>query len=116
MKYHWDTLEVQQDLMKLDKVEGITSILPGGDYDTEGCRIIVEDSEDDLWVKGFVVDNYLGPKMSDVDVDMIELTDGLQDDTGLRSNNPNTALVYIAVRQYFVDKGAEVVESMDPYF
>ena len=116
MKFRWLTPKIETDLAQLPYVKGVRRNAPGGDYDTEVVIVEVEDSPDRLWVRGFVTDDGGLESTHNVDVDMIELTDGLQDDHGLTSNNQYTALVYVSIRQYFIDKGAEVVQSMDGYF
>lgn len=116
-KFHWNSEEIERDLCWIDGIQKITNIGPGGDVDSDNFHIVVEDSDDALWVCGFNVDDYRTARSAtDVDVDMIQLTDGLDSRGGLNSKNHNTGNVYLAVRQYFIDRQAVVVGNLREYF
>lgn len=116
MKFYWKTNDIIIDLSHIKEVDWVDERPPGGDVDTDNLAVHVDGSPDSLWVCGFVVENDRTCHSSNTKVDMIQITDGLDSRGGLNSKNPLTAQAYIAVRQYFVDRDAEVVDSMDPYF
>ncbi len=113
--FHWNTDKIIKDL---DKMPLVSSILRdcGGDYDTDNLVIFVKGTKERLFVLGFNDDDFGIHNPSDADVSMIELTDGEDSRGGLNSSEPNTAQAFIAVRQYFIDQDATVVNCMKEYF
>lgn len=113
--FHWNTKDIVRDLRRIKGVESVASSPPGGDVDTDNVVVHVNGSPDSIWVCGFMVDGYI-TNPSGTEVEMIQITDGLESGGGLVSKCPHAAMVYIHVRQYFIDKGASVVDSMSDYF
>jgi hypothetical protein len=113
--YRWNTDTIITTLSELPGVWGVEDGGPGGDFDSDTLVVIVEESEDNLFVRGFNTDRE-PEDTSDFNVEMVEISDGLDSCGGLNSRNVKTALAYVAVRQYFIDNGADVVDSMDDYF
>lgn len=113
--FRWNTDQIADDVRMLSFVKSVTIDEPGGDVDTDNLVVEIDGSEDHLFVAGFSVDFEL-KNTSNVDVEMIELSDGMDSSGGLSSSDNNTAQAYIAVRQYFVDKNAAIVNSMKDYF
>ncbi len=113
--FRWNTDQIADDVRMLSFVKSVTIDEPGGDVDTDNLVIEIDGSDDRLFVAGFSCD--FEPKnTSDVDVEMIQLTDGMDSRGGLNSSDGNTAQAYVAVRQYFVDQDASVVNRMKDYF
>lgn len=115
--YRWNTSVIEGHLKQIPGVTKVTVNGPGGDVDTDNIVLTVDGSGDSLFIAGFEVDS-MGelPDKSDVDVDMVELTDGQCGSGGLNSDDFRTAQAFIHVRQYFVVNGANVVDSMKAYF
>ena len=113
--YYWNTDKIAKDLSELQLVSSVVNGGKGGDIDTDTLVIEVEGTEDRLFVCGFNVEDYEVPR-TDVDVELIQLTDGEDSRGGLNSRNFSVAQVYIEVRQYFVDRGGSVVNSIKDYF
>lgn len=112
---HWNTAKIAAELHSIRGVSGIRNIGQGGDVDTENLVITIKGTSDELFVCGFSVDNdIIAP--GDTDVEMIELSDGLDSRGGLTSSHPKTAEAYIRVRQYFLDRGFKVVPTHKAYF
>lgn len=89
---------------------------PGGDYDT--CPVFVKprNSEDCIFISGFVTGDDPISDINDVDIEMVEVSDGLDSRGGLNSNNPYTIQAYADVRKKLASKGFSVVNKMDDYF
>jgi hypothetical protein len=113
---HWNTQQITEDLKTIVGVIDVVNNGQGGSYDTDNLIIEIGGAEDKLWVCGFNVDDNAIEETSDVDVEFVELTDGLQSDHGLSSSDFKVARMYIDVRQYFINRGFNVVDSMNAYF
>lgn len=116
MKYHWNSQKIEADLAAIPGIAQVHNSGPGGDVDTDNITLILDDG-DHLFVKGFEVGSMRElPSKDDVEVDMIELTDGQCGSGGLNSELLETAQAFILVRAYFLNHGAEVVDTLDVYF
>jgi len=104
----------------MQQIPGVSKVTvngPGGDVDTDNIVLTVDGSDEKIYIAGFEVDSMSElPDKSDVDVSMVELTDGQCGSGGLNSGDFRTAQAFIHVRQYFVVNGADVVDSMKDYF
>ena len=115
--YRWKTDVIEQHLQQIPGVSQVEVNGPGGDVDTDNIMLTVDGSDDNIFIAGFEVQNDRElPNKSDVDVDMVELTDGKCSSGGLNSDDFRTAQAFIHVRQYFVVNGAQVVDRMKDYF
>lgn len=89
----------------------------GGDVDTNNLRIEFYDEEhtDPLFVRGF---NSVGDITTpdDVEVEMIELSDGLDSRGGLNSKNRTTCVAYGVIMSALRQDGWDVIPSLDDYF
>lgn len=114
---HWITGNIISDLNKISNVSSVESNGQGGSYDTDNLVLGIVGSNNNLFVCGFDADSddELSTPGNSI-VQFIELTDGLSSNGGLNSKNKQTSKVYIAVRQYFIDIGFNVVPSIKPYF
>lgn len=110
----WKTKE----LVDLFSGEGLVvySDNPGGDYDTSVIIVKPEKSNDCLFVSGFVTDDDPIQNWDDVDIEMVEVSDGRDSRGGLNSNDPNVIQAYADVRKKLALKGFVVVNSMEEYF
>ena len=115
--YRWNTKQIEQDLATIPGVVTVTVNGPGGDVDTDNIVLDIDGASDKLFIAGFEVENDRElPNKSDIDVPMVELTDGMCGSGGLNSDDFRVAEVFIRVRQYFVVNGADVVDHMKDYF
>jgi len=93
----------------------ITTISPGGDFDTTGLVLIVK-SGGRLYIHGFITGDEPIRDYNDIDVEMVEISDGLYSDGGLNSNIPEVIEMYYEVCKRLKVKGFNVVNSMKGYF
>ena len=113
---NWNTTQIIQDLTTIVGVEEIISAGTGGDVDTDNlCLKLAGTDGQALFVRGFDDTKYITTP-SNVDVIMVELTDGLDSRGGLNSHDFRVARAYIDVRQYFINRGFEVVPTLKAYF
>jgi len=89
---------------------------PGGDYDTVRLQITRKGrGGDTLFIAGFNDGKSpLEPK-DDVDVPMVEVSDGNDSAGGLNSDDEKTGILYGQVCARLRKLGFEVVPKMDPY-
>ena len=115
--YQWNTKQIEEHLKQIPGVAKVTVNPPGGDVDTDNIVLTINGADDRLFIAGFEVrsDREL-PNKSDVEVEMVELTDGTDCTGGLSSDDFRVAEAFIHVRQYFVVNGAAVVDRMRDYF
>ena len=115
---HWKTEEIKnliEHAVLTIPVNSVTISDPGGDVDTES--IIVKMDEDTLWICGFsMVDNTLELDPSDMDIEAIEVSDGMSSGGGLNSENLNTSIVYAHIVSTLRRSGHSVVPTMSDYF
>jgi hypothetical protein len=114
-KFYWHSATIVEALLRIPNVKKILNTGPGGDVDSDILTIEIKGAVDRLYVSGFIVDGEIATPGA-CDVEFIELQDGLDGQGGLMSTDPKVAMVYMRVRQYFVDKDAHVVPSHKPYF
>jgi len=120
--YHWNTQKLVEAFEQIPQISSVKVNMPGGDCDTENIIMYVEGSEDErLYCQGFSCEDesiWDTPyeEKGDIYIEMVELTDGMDSRGGLVSENANTAMAYIAVRQILIDDGADVVNRLKDYF
>ena len=115
MKKRWNTGSMITFLKQLE-LHGATvrSSQAGGDYDTSAITIEPEEG-DPLFLCGFNCDDPVDAK-DDADVEMLELSDGLDSRGGLNSSDPITCAIFGTVISALRRAGWQVVGSMDEYF
>lgn len=112
----WNTEKIIKELTeKIPEISKIVNNGQGGDYDTDNLYIKIKGSRDTLYVRGFT------PQVrcttpNNAQVEIIEITDGLDSRGGLNSNNENFAKLFVQVRKYFERKNFETANSIDEYF
>lgn len=111
---------ITSDMVKLlSGIQGIASVEvhpQGGDVDTTNLILNVTDGQDErLFICGFTTDGYLTDPDNSM-IEMIEVTDGQQSDTGLSSDIEEVCLAYARVVGTLRRNGFEVVESLKAYF
>lgn len=111
----WNTEQIMADLGVIIPVIAIDNA-GGEDATTDNLIITLGGVEDKLFVKGFIPDTYRIEETNNIDVTHVELTDGLTSAGGLNSHDFRLARAYIDVRQYFLNRGFEVVPTLDVYF
>ena len=115
--FHWNTKQIKSDLAQITGIVKVVVGPPGGDVDTDNLMLEISGANDNLFVCGFSTNHNIQINdPSNVEIDIIELQDGLDGGGGLHSNDRLTANIFIQVRQYFANKRASIVPSMDPYF
>lgn len=111
----WNTEQIMADLGIIIPVIGIDNN-GGEDASTDSLVITLGGVVDKLFVKGFIPEKDWLEETDNIDVSHVELSDGLTSAGGLNSHDYRLARAYIDVRQYFVNRGFEVVSTMDTYF
>jgi len=116
--FRWDTKKIVAYLSTIPEIERVENNGPGGDVDTDNLYCKVRGSDEGIFVCGFSTDDAFMDipldERSDVDVEMIEITDN--SGQGLQSDDFAVAKAYIEVRQHFVGGGATVVPYLKDYF
>ena len=111
----WNTTERKQHLEAIRGVAAVEVTLPGGDVDTEALVVHPKDGGDRLWVRGFITSfSELDPK--DAEVEMIEVSDGMDSRGGLNSSHPVTCEVYGRIVSALRMLGFTVVPQLKDYF
>lgn len=111
----WNTAQIMGDLGTIIPVTAIENN-GGEDATTDNLVITLGGVVDQLFVKGFIPKTYRIEETDNIDVSHVELTDDLYSSGGLNSLDFRLARAYIDVRQYFINRGFEVVPTMDVYF
>jgi hypothetical protein len=111
----WNTQLIKDELEVIIPITSI-EVEEGEDYTTDRLTLKMGGVEDTLFVRGFSITGERTENTYDVDIENIELTDDLSSDGGLQSRDYRLARTYIDVRQYFINRGFNVVPSLDPYF
>ena len=116
-----DIIELLREALseaRFDTDPEMTSGEPGGDHDTQ--RLIIEWGLDErLFVCGFHCTNTNydeGSSPADMEVEMVEVTDGKDDRGGLTSKERDVCLGYGVVCGTLRKAGFEVVPNMEDYF
>jgi len=90
---------------------------PGGDYDSEGIQ--VQWGNEHLGICGFhcTLTHYdPGRSPDDMDIEMVEVTDGHDSRGGLNSSDPDVCLGYGVITGALRRAGFSVCPKMDDYF
>jgi hypothetical protein len=112
----WNTEKIIEDLKAtVPNIKKIENTGQGGDYDTDNLVISFTNTKDKLWVYGFNVEKTC-TKPENCKVEYAVVTDGMDSRGGLNSSNYNLALGFINIRQYFINKKFDVVNTIDDYF
>jgi hypothetical protein len=111
----WNTKQIMADLRTIIPVTAIDNT-GGEDSSTDNLVLMLGGVEDKLFIKGFIPEKFWIDTTDDIDVSHVELTDGLSGRGGLNSHDFRLARAYIDVRQYFINRGFDVVPRMSEYF
>lgn len=122
--YHWNSKKLEQDLAQLPGIAAVDNQGFGGDVDTDNLVLEIDGSEDCLYIKGFTTQDYDRktmkpyelPNRHDVEIDLVEVTDGLCYSGGLNSTQPEMIRAYAEIRVYLANDGAQVVDQLKDYF
>lgn len=111
----WNTELIKSELEVIIPITSI-KVEEGEDYTTDRLILLMGGVEDTLLVRGFSITGERTENTTDVDIEYIELMDDRSSDGGLWSKDYRLARTYIDVRQYFINRGFNVVPSLNPYF
>lgn len=113
---NWNTKTIIDDLTHIVGVESITNNGADGEIDTDQLALLLAGTDGQrLFIRGFDPDiEVFDP--SNENVSMVELNDGLSSRGGLNSHDFRVARAFIDVRQYFINRGFEVVDSLEECF
>lgn len=110
----WNTESIVADLRGL--FPGIAvAYTTGEDHTTDQIVIYLDKNASKLLMRGFDPDATL-ENNNDVDVEMVELSDGTDGAGGLGSKDYRVAKAYIVARQYFIDHGFLIEANLGAYF
>jgi hypothetical protein len=123
----WKTQEVKGIIEKALATASFTEWLKievneiGGDHDTETIQVTWGDPDEreSLFICGFhcVNTNYdNGNSPEDMEIEMVELTDGKDSRGGLNSSNPNVCMGYGIIMSALRQAGFSVCPQMKDYF
>jgi hypothetical protein len=112
----WVTSEMVGLLSGLEGIASAEVHPQGGDVDTSRIILNIKDVPDErLFICGFITDGDISSP-DDVQIEMIEVTDGQQSDTGLCSGTEKVCFAYARVVSTLRGAGFEVVDSLKAYF
>ena len=115
--YHWNTKQIKSDLVQIPGILNVVVRQPGGNIDTDNLVLEISGANDNLFVCGFITNHNIQiNNPSNVKIDLIELQDAIDWRGGFHSKDILTRKVFIKVRKYFINRRANVVASMYPYF
>lgn len=114
----WNTEQIMADLAIILPVIKVEKTDFGGDHDTSRIVLTLGGVEDSLFIRGFDDENSFEdlPDRDNLEVPYVEITDGLSSLGGLTGTDYRLARAYIDVRQYFINRDFEVVNTIDTYF
>lgn len=114
----WNTEEISRLIGQIENVASVTRHSQGGDVDTANLLVHIKGvTGERIRVLGFVTEGEIHPRHADAcEIEMIEVTDGQQSDTGLSSSNEALAVVYAQVCARLRKAGHAVVPSLKAYF
>ena len=120
----WKTMEIKkivEDAVNVlpDKPTKILVDVCGGDYDSEGIQIQYGKGGEFLNVCGFHVgrtNSEKGNTPSDMEIEMIEVSDGQDSRGGLNSKDHRVCMAYGAICGALRRLGFDVVPQMKDYF
>jgi len=110
----WVTAEVLKLIGAIANVKNVSKTQQGGDYDTDGVYVEPANSQNGIWVRGFVTDGKPLKASDIVDVELVEVTAGQSD--GQLPNDPDLISLHGQIRAELARAGFTTVDSMDPYF
>lgn len=113
----WNTQVIKAALEALPGIKKVEATTQGGDVDTTNLVVTPAGKKTDkLHVCGFVTDSNYITTPDDVDVEMIEVSDGMDSRGGLNSSSLETAQAYAQICTYFRKAGYDVVPCLKDYF
>jgi hypothetical protein len=111
----WKTDEVSALLVPFCK--SVAPLEPGGDIDTTGLLCDPIGGGDAIYVNGFSTNNYdVWKTPDDVEIEMVEVYDGISSNGGLYSSNTNTCILYGQIVATLRQAGFIVVRTHQDYF
>lgn len=111
---------ITNDMVKLlSGIQGISSVEvhpQGGDVDTSNLILNIKNGQgEQLFICGFNIDDYITTP-DDVEIEMIEVSDGLDGRGGLSSDIDEVCVAYGRVTGALRRAGFQVVECLKDYF
>lgn len=112
---NWNTEKIIKDLREIvPNCKEIKNLGQSNDYDTDNIVITFNGTKDSLYLCGFV------PKVKcntpdDAEVDYVELTDDLNEEGGLNSQDEQIAQAFVLLKKYIRHKKFIVVNQMDDF-
>jgi hypothetical protein len=111
----WNTVEISKLLSP--HCRSIAPCAPGGDVDTTGLVCTPVGDGDPIYVSGFCTSNFeVWKTPDDIEIDMVEVSDGQDSDGGLSSMNEYTCVLYARIVAALRNAGFDVVRQMKAYF
>ena len=122
--YHWNSQKIHKALAQIPGIASVKNSGPGGDVDTDNFMLELTGTDDRLFIRGFTTQDYDRktmkpyelPNTNDVEIDLVELTDGKCHSGGLNSSDSNTIMAYALVRTFLAQDGADVIDQLKDYF
>ncbi len=111
----WNTQQIIEDLEQvIPNVKNIKAIGQSGDYDTNSIVIQFDGTKDNLFLCGFT------PQIKcttpdNAEVDYVELTDGLDDQGGLKTDDEKVSQAFLAAKKYLRSKKFVVANTIKDF-
>lgn len=112
---NWKTEKILKDLAQVvPAFKAIKTLGQSNDYDTDNIVIEFHGTKDCLYLCGFT------PKVpcnnpDNTEVDYVEVTDDLDPQGGLNSQNEQIGQAFVLVKKYFRNEKFIVVNQMDDF-
>jgi len=111
----WKTDSIISDLKTLHPlIIDVENTGPDGGSDTDNILVTVK-GDGHFYVCGFDEEDDI-VDTSFAEVELVQVSDGEDSRGGLNRKDFESAQAYIYIRQYFINKGFEVVNTIDDYF
>jgi len=111
----WNTQKIITDLEQvIPNVKSIKAIGQSGDYDTDSIVIQFNGTKDNLFLCGFTP-NIQCTTPDNADVDYVELTDGLDIQGGLKTNDEKISQAFVATKKYLRSKKFVVANTIKDF-
>ena len=109
----WITSDVVSAVSAIPEVK-ISNVTQGEDYTTQTIHITVDDSQNNVYVRGFVTSGKALHTDDNVDIEMVEVATCFSD--GDMPADPVYVVANAKVKAEIMKLGHTVVNSMDSYF
>ena len=112
---NWNTEKIMEDLKEIiPNFKEIKNLGQSNDYDTDNIVITFKTTKDSLYLCGFTP-QVRCTNPDNTEVDYVEVTDDLDNQGGLNSQNEQMEEAFVLVKKYLRSKKFVVANKMDDF-